>query len=111
MGIVQQLEDSGVGWHHMQSPAQPSPAHTTSLDSHHFRGIPVWVSPEDVFDNDDGLLDNIVDLCLDQLQQDIDAALSSPFKTDGTPPNGSHTSAHKVDIHLSGILFELQQHL
>ena len=30
---------------------------------------------------------------------------------DGTPPNGSHGLAHKVNIHLGGILFQFSQNL
>lgn len=73
--------------------------------------VPVRISPEDVFDDNNGLLYNIVDLGLDQLQQNIDASLSSPLQTDGASANGPDTAPHKVHIHLCCILLELQQHL
>lgn len=105
----------------------------------------VGILPEDVPDDHNGLLDNVVDLGLDEIQQGAHAALcgllwgkgkkqrgSAPFLTspislslkdgrqfeegtylnfDGAAPNGTHSFADKVHIHLRGVFLEFCQDL
>mmetsp|Transcript_6699 Transcript_6699/g.11728 ORF Transcript_6699/g.11728 Transcript_6699/m.11728 type:complete len:532 (+) Transcript_6699:656-2251(+) len=73
--------------------------------------VTVGITAEDVLDHDDGLLNDIVDLGLDEFQEDTDTTLRSTFELDSTPPNRRDGLAHKVHIHLGSILLQLQQHL
>mmetsp|Transcript_15997 Transcript_15997/g.41525 ORF Transcript_15997/g.41525 Transcript_15997/m.41525 type:complete len:1014 (+) Transcript_15997:689-3730(+) len=75
------------------------------------RLVLVGVPAEDVLDHDDGLLDDVVDLGLDQLQQDIDAALRGALQGHSAAPDGANRLAHEVHVHLGGVLLKLEQDL
>lgn len=54
-------------------------------------------------DNDDGFLDDIVDLGLNQFEQGRDTPLSGRFDLDCQTTNGAHCLADKIHINFCGI--------
>ena len=75
------------------------------------RRLPIGVSSEYVFDDNDGFLHHIIDFGLNKFQQDIDAALCCPLQADGAAPDGTYTAPYKINIHLCCIFLELKQYL
>lgn len=55
------------------------------------------------FDDNDGLLDNIVDFGLNELDQRGHTLLGRLFDLNGASADGSHRFAHKVHVDLSGV--------
>lgn len=51
------------------------------------KSLLIGITPEDVLDDDDALLNHIVDFITDQFQQDIDAALCCALQGDSTLAN------------------------
>jgi len=62
-------------------------------------------------DDNNGLLDDVVDLCLDQVEQDFNAAVGGPLNLHGTNANGADGLAHKVDINFRGVLLQFSKNL
>jgi hypothetical protein len=62
-------------------------------------------------DDDDGLLDDIVDLGLDEVEERRDAALGGPVHAHGNATNGADCAPHKLDVHLGRVLLELGQYI
>jgi len=58
---------------------------------------------EDVLDHDNGLLYNVVDLGVDQVQQDVHASLGGGLDLDGASANGAHGLAHEVNVDFRGV--------
>ena len=54
-------------------------------------------------DDDDGLLHDVVDLGLDEVEQRADAAFRRLLHLDGTTSDGAHRLAHKVHVNLCSI--------
>eukprot|EP01137_Pigoraptor_chileana_P028939 Opistho-2@13440 len=80
-------------------------------ESSNDRLVAVGVLAENVLDHDNGLLHNIVDLRLDELEERLDATLSGALNLDGAASNGTDRLAHEVHINLRGILLELGKDL
>eukprot|EP00965_Chrysotila_dentata_P192161 6175007-Pleurochrysis_carterae.AAC.2 len=62
---------------------------------------PVGELAENILDDDDGLLDDVVHLCLDQLEQHVDAALGRALELDGAAADRAHGAADKLDVDLA----------
>ena len=66
---------------------------------------------EDVPDANNRLLDHIIYFGLDEIKQRAHTALCRLLHLDGTPSNGLHSFAHKINIHLCGIFYQFSQNL
>jgi hypothetical protein len=77
----------------------------------HVQGLPVGIATEDVFDDDDGFLNHIVDFVSDQLQKHVDAAFCGTFQGDSTLPNCADSlQCHHPSIdNLSRLISTFQQ--
>jgi hypothetical protein len=56
------------------------------------------VPPEDVFDDDDGFLDDVSDLGLNERQERLDADICGWFDFDGDSTDGTDGFAHEIDV-------------
>ena len=54
-------------------------------------------------DDDDGLLHDVVDLGLNEVEQRADAAFRRLLHLDGAASDGAHRLAHKVHVNLRGV--------
>jgi len=54
-------------------------------------------------DDHDGLLNDVGDLRLDQLEEDVDAAVGGALDLDSADANGAHGLADKVHVDLGGV--------
>ena len=82
-----------------------------ALAERRYDALVARVLPEDVLDHHDGLLHHVVHLAADEVQQRVDALLRRRLDLDGHLPDGAHRAAHKVHVHLHGVLLELGEQL
>jgi hypothetical protein len=71
----------------------------------------VGVATEDILDNNNGLLDDVVDLGLDQVKKDVYALLSGTLKLNGTTSNGTDSLADELNIDFLSVLLKLKKNL
>ena len=62
-------------------------------------------------DDNHGLLQDVVNLGLDQLEEHVDAPLRRALQLDRAPPDRPHRLPHELYVHLLRVLLELQQDL
>mmetsp|Transcript_93534 Transcript_93534/g.261644 ORF Transcript_93534/g.261644 Transcript_93534/m.261644 type:complete len:489 (+) Transcript_93534:1040-2506(+) len=69
------------------------------------------ISPENVPDDDQGLLHDVAHLRADQLQQGVDATLRGAAELDGALADRADRPSDALDVDLGGVLAELGQDL
>ena len=70
-----------------------------------------WVFPEDIFDHDDGLLNNIIDLCSYQIKQSVDTFLARALDLDCDLTNCFHGPLDDIHVNFQRVFFEFRKEL
>lgn len=73
--------------------------------------VPIRELAEDIFDHNNGLLNDVIHLGLDQLEQYVDTTLCCLLELDRAATNSTDGTAHELDVDFSRILLKLHENL